>query len=633
MKRMTVSVSKGKMSESDFKHNLRKELLKTDKEKRKFYEQKGHSHIKPEYLSLNRDLLHGAVKDVYSRLYENSVEEYNKKQTRKDRKIGKGQALTRQDKLAKIYVLSLVKNYRKLSKKDQQSFLSKYDPNLQVALKKMIALEKDKSVADISKDLTKARHAETLGEAYYKKVKASKQQEPVTELLFQVGSAEDFNQMKNGKIDQTLDRRDPSGIWQRSADVLERFYKGFKKRNPNLVPVSASIHMDENSPHLHLQVVPVAEQTKTTARGKTRRNGLRLKTSFNGALENEGFKRDKKDRSKAFSEWQQIEQQELAKVLEQELGIKRKKGKTNKFKNVHEYKEYKAFEAKQVSKNVSLKVAGVKLEKQNKITKEKLDSNKEALAKGQEKLNIIENKTKQKQDILKNLNDKITNKQSKSKDLDNKLQEKQNALTALNTQIIEKQKRDKKLQEQYEKRKKDAEKRLKSWYKAKKGQYRTQATILKNLKQVYVGCVQTWIETVAPETKHQATTPVFNKPLDHSESWYMARGHYRSEFKPEDSQPSLYYVKSALDYRKPRERPTAILKGIKAVAKKFGSYLCDKKTLEVVKQLDSIDIPEAVKTAPEAKKQRRMKVYTKGSMTVDVEKTHDQQQDKDYPDF
>ena len=127
------------------------------------------------------------------------------------------------------------------------------------------------------------------------------------------------------------------------------------------------------------------------------------------------------------------------------------------------------------------------------------------------------------------------------------------------------------------------------------------------------------------------TTPIFNKPLDHSESWYMARGHYRSEFKPEDSQPSLYYMKSALDYRKPRERPTAILKGIKAVAKKFGSYLHDKKTLEAVKQLDSIDVPEAVKTVPEAKKQRRMKVYTKGSITV--EKTHDQQQDKDYPDF
>ena len=43
---------------------------------------------------------------------------------------------------------------------------------------------------------------------------------------------------------------------------------GFQERNPNLILVGYSIHMDENSPHVHFDIVPVAEQNKMQSRGK-----------------------------------------------------------------------------------------------------------------------------------------------------------------------------------------------------------------------------------------------------------------------------------------------------------------------------------------------------------------------------
>lgn len=438
---------------------------------------------------------------------------------------------------------------------------------------------------------------------------------------------------------------------------FEVYANGFNKRNPNLHMFEYYVHMDEEgAPHLHSQVMPFTDMGKTK-KGNLKKPSWSLNTAL--ARQYNSPRKNKENLSKFRQQEDQALIDSMNQTLEKTLGIKqafqlvRKTDSDKTLQTGVDHEVYKArakaIEQQEKQKQVNSKEIAKQTTKLKKLRSEQKGIETKQ-AKITNNLQLVASQLISKQKNLTLRENNLNSKETKLNARETALNARERNLTAFeqSTQQTllqretalkkreedqkkkeeeQKQKRDKKLQEQYEKRKKDAEKRLKSWYKAKKGQYRTQATILKNLKQVYVGCVQTWIETVAPETKHQATTPVFNKPLDHSESWYMARGHYRSEFKPEDSQPSLYYVKSALDYRKPRERPTAILKGIKAVAKKFGSYLHDKNTLEAIKQLDSIDVPEAVKTVPEAKKQRRMKVYTKGSITV--EKTHDQQQEQE----
>lgn len=38
--------------------------------------------------------------------------------------------------------------------------------------------------------------------------------------------------------------------------ILDEFMKNFQQRNPNLKVFSAHLHMDEETPHLHIDFVP-----------------------------------------------------------------------------------------------------------------------------------------------------------------------------------------------------------------------------------------------------------------------------------------------------------------------------------------------------------------------------------------
>lgn len=359
---MTVSVSKGKTTETSTAHNNRKTNLKDAPEEKvkAFYDQAGHKHIHKEYTDLNEDMIKDPL-EMYDKLFEKSILEYNQKQKRKDRKIGKGLALTVKEKQEKVVLLTMVHKYKQIkSKKKQQEFLedlTKTQPEMAKSVKSVLPNFDNLSLRDTHELLTQAKHAKTLGEALYDKQKRSKQSSTHVEFIFQIGSAEDFNEMdKNGRIVKSYDRRDPNGIWQKSKRVLKRFEKQFEKENPALAVVNWSIHMDESTPHAHVEVIPVAETAKTTARGKAdkngkfKRNGLTVKPSFDGALESMGFKKDPRDSRKAFKKWQNREAESLAKIMQNELGVTRRKGYTNRLKDVHEYKKVKEDIVKQREK-------------------------------------------------------------------------------------------------------------------------------------------------------------------------------------------------------------------------------------------------------------------------------------------
>ena len=88
---------------------------------------------------------------------------------------------------------------------------------------------------------------------------------PFREVIYQVGNKEDA---KNPILKEKMIR------------TLKRFYEQFEEHYPRLKVIGAVIHLDEATPHLHLDVVPYAEGGK---------KGLKHKVSFEKAIEQMGF--------------------------------------------------------------------------------------------------------------------------------------------------------------------------------------------------------------------------------------------------------------------------------------------------------------------------------------------------------
>ena len=79
----------------------------------------------------------------------------------------------------------------------------------------------------------------------------------------------------------------------------------FQKRNPNLFVFSSHLHMDEQTPHIHIDFVPFIRNSK---------RGLDTRVSLKGALSEQGFKGGTRGMTE-WNEWIEAEKQELSKVM------------------------------------------------------------------------------------------------------------------------------------------------------------------------------------------------------------------------------------------------------------------------------------------------------------------------------
>ena len=68
---------------------------------------------------------------------------------------------------------------------------------------------------------------------------------------------------------------------QLAKDILCEFMEQFQKRNPNLYVFSSHLHMDEQTPHIHIDFVPFIRNSK---------RWLDTRVSLKGALSEQGFK-------------------------------------------------------------------------------------------------------------------------------------------------------------------------------------------------------------------------------------------------------------------------------------------------------------------------------------------------------
>ena len=128
-------------------------------------------------------------------------------------------------------------------------------------------------------------------ENYYDKIRSSKQEKPFHELIIQIGNKDDMAaESENGTL---------------AEKILDEYIKGFQERNPNLKVFSAHLHMDEATPHLHIDFVPFTTGSK---------RGLDTRVSLKQALLSQGFKGTSKGDTE-WNRWVQSEKEVLAEIM------------------------------------------------------------------------------------------------------------------------------------------------------------------------------------------------------------------------------------------------------------------------------------------------------------------------------
>ncbi len=150
---------------------------------------------------------------------------------------------------------------------------------------------------------------------YYEKIRNSKQEKPFHELILQIGDKENMGAgSENGQL---------------AKQVLDEYYQKFQTRNPNLYVFSAHLHMDEATPHLHIDFVPFTTGSK---------RGLDTRVSLKQALAAQGFKGGSRGDTE-WGQWVQSEKENLAAVMGR-YGIEwEHKGTHEKHLSVLDYKK------------------------------------------------------------------------------------------------------------------------------------------------------------------------------------------------------------------------------------------------------------------------------------------------------
>ena len=117
-------------------------------------------------------------------------------------------------------------------------------------------------------------------------IKSKNGEKPFYEDVVQWGSKDDFT--------------DPANVAKAKESLLE-YAESFEARNPNLKLIGAYLHMDEASPHLHLDYVPVAHGYK---------RGMETRNSLDRAMKEMGFRPDHESRkNNATKLWKERERE------------------------------------------------------------------------------------------------------------------------------------------------------------------------------------------------------------------------------------------------------------------------------------------------------------------------------------
>ena len=126
---------------------------------------------------------------------------------------------------------------------------------------------------------------------YYVKIRTGKQEKLFEELIIQIGNKDDMSAAsENGQL---------------ARQMLDEYMQSFQQRNPTLRVFSAHLHMDEATPHLHIDFIPFTTGSK---------RGLETRVSLKKALEALGFTGGTKSHTE-LNQWIESEKQALASIM------------------------------------------------------------------------------------------------------------------------------------------------------------------------------------------------------------------------------------------------------------------------------------------------------------------------------
>lgn len=150
---------------------------------------------------------------------------------------------------------------------------------------------------------------------YYSHLKNSKRESPFYEAIIQFGNTDDTPcGSERGEI---------------AKQMLDEYMKDFQKRNPNLFVFNAVLHMDEASPHIHIDFIPYY----TVGRN----NGLQKGVSMKAALIEQGFA-PKGTKNNQLVLWEASERKAMEKILHDHKFVRAEKQDYHKHMSVEDYK-------------------------------------------------------------------------------------------------------------------------------------------------------------------------------------------------------------------------------------------------------------------------------------------------------
>ena len=150
---------------------------------------------------------------------------------------------------------------------------------------------------------------------YYEKIRSGKQEKLFHEVILQIGD-------KDNMGSETMEG-------QLAAKILDEYMKGFQERNPTLRVFAAHLHLDEATPHLHIDFIPYVTGSK---------RGLDTRVSLKQALSSLGFKGGSRSETE-LNQWVQSEKQKLAMVMRENEIEWDQKGTHEQHLSVLDYKK------------------------------------------------------------------------------------------------------------------------------------------------------------------------------------------------------------------------------------------------------------------------------------------------------
>lgn len=161
----------------------------------------------------------------------------------------------------------------------------------------------------------KQKRADRKIDDYYEKICNSKQEKPFYEIILQIGDKDNMSSLDdNGEL---------------AKNILDNYFDTFEERNPYLKVFSAHLHMDEATPHLHIDFVPFIKGSK---------RGLDTRVSLKQALAAQGFTGGTRSDTE-WNQWVSSEKSTLAFFMK-EHGIEwEQKGTHEKHLSVLDFKK------------------------------------------------------------------------------------------------------------------------------------------------------------------------------------------------------------------------------------------------------------------------------------------------------